>query len=479
MHRTSPCHARAGSASRSSPFAAMLGLPGCGYNEFQTLDEQVTAAWSEVLSQYQRRADLIPNIVATVKGEANFEQETLTKVIEARAKATADPGDAGARQRSGGVRQVPGRAGRAERRAEPAARRHRELSEPEGQRGVPGPARPARRHREPHHRRAQQVHRRGPAVQRQGAQRADQLHGDDLRLQDQAELHGRQRSADLDAAGGELRQARVALRLVTRATRCARPRRGGRCSARSPSARRWPKTSCRCRSSPAASSTRRRPSRRRRPTRSAPSWRAIEKERGAQIVVLIVPTARPEDIASFAQRVASSWKLGTQGSRRRPAADGRQERPRRQHPGRGDAAGRDPRRRRRPHHPRADRAGVQGGDFAGGLNLAVDRLGALIAGEKLPAPRAEARDPAAPSRVGFDWQDLAIFLFVGVPIVGRILSSVMGRKLGALAHRRRGRRDRLVADGEPARRRRRRHRRALSRRRDGQSAARAAASAGR
>ena len=69
--------------------AAVLGLPGCGYNDFQTLDEQVTAAWAEVLSQYQRRSDLIPNIVATVKGEANFEQETLTKVIEARSKATA------------------------------------------------------------------------------------------------------------------------------------------------------------------------------------------------------------------------------------------------------------------------------------------------------------------------------------------------------------------------------------------------------
>jgi LemA protein len=69
--------------------AALLGLPGCGYNEFQSLDEQVKAAWAEVLSQYQRRADLIPNIVATVKGEANFEQETLTKVIEARAKATS------------------------------------------------------------------------------------------------------------------------------------------------------------------------------------------------------------------------------------------------------------------------------------------------------------------------------------------------------------------------------------------------------
>ena len=68
---------------------AALGLSGCGYNNFQTLDEQVKAAWSEVLNQYQRRADLIPNIVATVKGEANFEQETLTKVIEARSRATS------------------------------------------------------------------------------------------------------------------------------------------------------------------------------------------------------------------------------------------------------------------------------------------------------------------------------------------------------------------------------------------------------
>jgi LemA protein len=64
-------------------------LSGCGYNDFQRLDEQSKSAWSEVLNQYQRRADLIPNIVNTVKGEANFEQDTLTKVVEARAKATS------------------------------------------------------------------------------------------------------------------------------------------------------------------------------------------------------------------------------------------------------------------------------------------------------------------------------------------------------------------------------------------------------
>jgi LemA protein len=69
--------------------ALLSMLTGCGYNDFQRLDEQTKSAWSEVLNQYQRRADLVPNLVATVKGEANFEQETLTKVIEARAKATS------------------------------------------------------------------------------------------------------------------------------------------------------------------------------------------------------------------------------------------------------------------------------------------------------------------------------------------------------------------------------------------------------
>ena len=69
--------------------AIASALSGCGYNDFQRLDEQSQAAWSEVLNQYQRRADLVPNIVATVKGEAQFEQDTLTRVIEARAKATS------------------------------------------------------------------------------------------------------------------------------------------------------------------------------------------------------------------------------------------------------------------------------------------------------------------------------------------------------------------------------------------------------
>jgi LemA protein len=63
-------------------------LPGCGYNTIPTLEEQAKARWSDVQNQYQRRADLIPNLVATVQGYAKQEKDVLTAVVEARAKAT-------------------------------------------------------------------------------------------------------------------------------------------------------------------------------------------------------------------------------------------------------------------------------------------------------------------------------------------------------------------------------------------------------
>jgi LemA protein len=66
-----------------------LTLSGCGYNKFQSSEEQVKASWSEVINQYQRRADLVPNLVSTIKAETKFEQDTLTKVIEARSRATS------------------------------------------------------------------------------------------------------------------------------------------------------------------------------------------------------------------------------------------------------------------------------------------------------------------------------------------------------------------------------------------------------
>lgn len=64
-----------------------LLLAGCGYNTLQTEDEQVKASWAEVVNQYQRRADLVPNLVSTVKGYAQQEREVLTQVTEARARA--------------------------------------------------------------------------------------------------------------------------------------------------------------------------------------------------------------------------------------------------------------------------------------------------------------------------------------------------------------------------------------------------------
>jgi LemA protein len=76
---------------RAILFALLMAIPlaGCGVNEVPKLDEEVKAKWSQVQNQYQRRADLVPNLVETVKGYAAQEQDTLTKVVEARAKATS------------------------------------------------------------------------------------------------------------------------------------------------------------------------------------------------------------------------------------------------------------------------------------------------------------------------------------------------------------------------------------------------------
>lgn len=70
-------------------FVATLLLSGCGYNPLQRADEQAKASWAEVVNQYQRRADLVPNLVKVVQGQADFERETVVQVVEARSRATA------------------------------------------------------------------------------------------------------------------------------------------------------------------------------------------------------------------------------------------------------------------------------------------------------------------------------------------------------------------------------------------------------
>jgi LemA protein len=85
---TPPLFTRWAAMLLSAVLASVL-LSGCGYNEFQSKDEATKAAWSEVVNQYQRRADLIPNLVNTVKGYASHEKETLEAVTRARAAATS------------------------------------------------------------------------------------------------------------------------------------------------------------------------------------------------------------------------------------------------------------------------------------------------------------------------------------------------------------------------------------------------------
>ncbi|WP_053014060.1 TPM domain-containing protein [Caldimonas brevitalea] len=158
----------------------------------------------------------------------------------------------------------------------------------------------------------------------------------------------------------------------------------------------------------------------------------LETTRGTQLVVLMVPTTAPEDIAAFAHRVADTWKIG-----RREVGDGLLL----------VVAKND--RRMRIEVARALEGAVpdlaadriirqvltpafQAGDFAGGLNAAVDRLDGLIAGEGLPLPDGPAGG-ATTGQQGMQWGDLAMFLFIGVPVVGAVLCGVLGRKLGSLA----------------------------------------------
>ena len=156
---------------------AVLALSGCGYNDFQRLDEQTKAAWSEVLNQYQRRADLVPNIVATVKGEAAFEQDTLTKVVEARAKATSiqvTPETLNNPEAFKKFQQAQGELGSALSRLMVVSERYPDLK-------------------------ANQGFRAGPQLPEQ-----PDCHG--VRLPAQTELRGAERSADFGPTGGGFRE---------------------------------------------------------------------------------------------------------------------------------------------------------------------------------------------------------------------------------------------------------------------------------
>ncbi len=158
---------------------------------------------------------------------------------------------------------------------------------------------------------------------------------------------------------------------------------------------------------------------------------AFEQSRGAQVVVLIVPTTQPEDIAAYAQRVGDTWKIG-----RKSIGDGlllvvaKNDRKVRIETTKA-LEGAIPDLAARQVIDTAITPRFKQGDYAGGLDAATDQLMALISGENLPEPEQEGSTGS--SKDGFEWTDLAVFLFFAVPIAGRIAAGVLGRKFGSVA----------------------------------------------
>lgn len=155
----------------------------------------------------------------------------------------------------------------------------------------------------------------------------------------------------------------------------------------------------------------------------------LETRLGTQMVVLMVPSTQPEDIASYAQRVGDAWKIG-----RRDVGDGlllvvaKNDRRVRIEVAK-TLEGAIPDLAAKQIIDRAITPAFKAGDYAGGLNQAIDHLTARVQGENLPLPNSGSKPQAD---TGFQWDDLGVFLFVGVPVVGSLLTSMMGRKAGSL-----------------------------------------------
>ena len=159
---------------------------------------------------------------------------------------------------------------------------------------------------------------------------------------------------------------------------------------------------------------------------------ALEQSKGTQVAVLMVPTTQPEDIASYANRVGNAWKIGRKG-----VGDGvlvivaKDDRKVRIEVAK-TLEGAIPDLAAKQIIDEAITPNFRKGDFAGGLQAAADQLIARIKGEALPPPRQSQSGSSREGEGGFDWMQLAIFLFFAVPIAGGLLRGVLGRKLGSL-----------------------------------------------
>jgi uncharacterized protein len=156
----------------------------------------------------------------------------------------------------------------------------------------------------------------------------------------------------------------------------------------------------------------------------------FEGTTGSQMVVVIVPTTQPEDIADYTQRLGDAWKIG-----RKDVGDGllvvvaKNDRRVRIAPAKA-LEGAVPDLAARQIIDNAITPAFRAGDYAGGLNRAVDQLSARVRGEALPAPDRRAGRDARP---GIQLDELAMFFFIGVPLLGALLTGLFGRKLGSLA----------------------------------------------
>ena len=159
---------------------------------------------------------------------------------------------------------------------------------------------------------------------------------------------------------------------------------------------------------------------------------ALETAKGSQVVVLMVPTTAPEDIASYANRVGNTWKIGRKG-----VGDGvllvvaKGDRKVRIEVAK-NLEGAIPDLAAKQIIDEALTPRFKQGDYAGGLNAAVDQLAARIKGEPLPPVNPATSSKGSAGSDGFQLWDLAIFLFVAVPVVSGLIKRIFGRKLGAL-----------------------------------------------
>ena len=157
---------------------------------------------------------------------------------------------------------------------------------------------------------------------------------------------------------------------------------------------------------------------------------AFEASSGSQVVILVVATTQPEDIASYANRVGNTWKIGRKG-----VGDGllvvvaKNDRKVRIEVAKS-LEGAIPDLAAKQVIDEVITPAFRRGDYAGGLDAAADRIIALIKGEALPAPAAAPQSTSGAG--GFDWEDLAIFMFFAVIIGAPLARAVFGRKLGAL-----------------------------------------------